>query len=171
MRHFAACSSKTDIFCAVLHLSAGLWRISKEIPICTWIILLMVSKNPGARVIFSLHSTNLNPGEIIPGLEHANLISITVFYYYYFFASVLLEISQRTKIAPLTIMTCTGSGLHIVKFRLGMKPPLWFGKVLTGSDHLVAVCAVCFLSTSPQYTLLHTKKTHWLMNARAYISS
>lgn len=37
-------------------------------------------KNPGAQVIFLLHSTNPNIGEIIPGLQHANLISITKFF-------------------------------------------------------------------------------------------
>lgn len=30
-------------------------------------------KNPGAQVIFSLHSANPNTGEIIPGLQHTYL--------------------------------------------------------------------------------------------------
>lgn len=37
-------------------------------------------KNPGAQAIFSLHSTNFNPDEIIPGLQHVNLITPFLLY-------------------------------------------------------------------------------------------
>lgn len=52
----------------------------------------MVFKNPGAQVIFSLHFTNPDTGEIIPGLQYTNPISISTF-------SALLKISWRSKIA------------------------------------------------------------------------
>lgn len=73
-------------------------------------------RNPGAQVIFSLNSINLNLAEITPGLQHTNLITITMFS----LSLIRIFFMQRIKIALLTIMTSTVITVHILKFRLGM---------------------------------------------------
>lgn len=71
MRHFAVCSFKMDVFlrCA----APGCWALTAQQRNTDLYADNLINgfKNPGAQVIFSLHCTNLNTAEIIPGLQRA----------------------------------------------------------------------------------------------------
>lgn len=91
-------------------------------------------RNPGAQIIFSLHPTNLNPGEIIPASPHANLIAITTCSHFV----IKIFLMQRTETALLTVQSRQVLVVYIVTFRRGMKILLWLGNALRRSSHLLS---------------------------------
>lgn len=79
--------------------------------------------NPGAQVICSSHSTHLNPGKIIPGLQHADLILVTTS----LFSKNKGIFHADNKIVGLGLQKARYQCVYIVKFRLGMQLLLWLG--------------------------------------------